>query len=73
MVGITATVHFKCQFNIDALRNYADRNEKKFVPSRCPRARLLARCSGCVMQFAATKRRAWRTASISGYLFLVGP
>jgi len=35
MVGITATVHFKCQFNIDALRNYADRNEKKFVPSRC--------------------------------------
>ncbi len=35
MVGITATVHFRCQFNIDALRNYADRNEKKFVPSRC--------------------------------------
>jgi hypothetical protein len=34
MVGITATVHFRCQFNIDALRNYADRNEKKFVPSR---------------------------------------
>ena len=73
MVGITATVHFKCQFNIDALRNYADRNEKKFVPSRCPRARSLVCCSGCVMQFPATKRRAWRTASISGYLFLVGP
>ncbi len=39
MVGITATVHFKCQFNIDALRNYADKNDKRFVPSRYLNAR----------------------------------
>lgn len=42
MVGITATVHFKCQFNIDALRNYADKNEKRFVPSRYVYARCAA-------------------------------
>jgi hypothetical protein len=52
MVGITATVPFKCQFNIDALRNYADKNDKKFVPSRCCCAPRTATES---TQFAATE------------------
>jgi hypothetical protein len=64
MVGITATVHFKCQFNIDALRNYADRNEKKFIPSRFPaRLRVCCRCSRFnALICAVIRRKASKTA-----------
>jgi hypothetical protein len=71
MVGITATVHFRCQFNIDALRNYADRNEKKFVPSRYAATALQHTSHHHILLCAVTRRRAWKTASISGFQFQV--